>query len=150
MNSLANLMDNRYKVILEESWYVERPEVRSPEKIWFERITCRGAAFISIFSLDPLILHLWTDRVKSARIIWEAIKDAAGVWADFAFDGEAEILFPLEALPQVAEMAGARRRRRLSEAHKAKLAEASMAHRFKPKDDGSNLTERGGDLNDPA
>ena len=146
MNSLAKLSNNRYKIALDESWNHELSEVRSREKIWYERLPCRGGAFISIFSLDPLILHLWTDRVKSARIIWEAIKGTSGAKADFAFDGEAEIFFPLKVLPTVAEMAGAKRRRRLSEAHKAKLAEAGKAHQFKPKDYGSKGEEMGVDL----
>ncbi len=46
-----------------------------------------SGAFISVYSLNPLILKLWTPRPKSARIIWEAVKDIPGVWADFALDG---------------------------------------------------------------
>ena len=46
----------------------------------------------------------------------------------------------------MAELAGAKRRRRLSEEHKAKLAEAGKAHQFKSKIDGSNLTDSGDDL----
>ena len=56
-----------------------------------------------------------------------------GVQADFHFDDEAEIYFPLEVLPQVAELAGAKKRRRLSEDHKAKLAESNKDYQFKPK-----------------
>jgi hypothetical protein len=85
-----------------------------------------------------LILKLWTPRPKSARIIPEAMKVAAGARADFHFDGEAEIYFPLEVLPTVAELAGARKRRRLSAEHKAKLAESNKEYRFKPKFYGSN------------
>jgi len=47
------------------------------------------------------------------------MKVAAGARADFHFDGEAVIYFPLEVLPTVAELAGAKKKRRLSEAHKA-------------------------------
>ncbi len=144
--NLANLTADRYKVALEESWHHERPEVRSPDRIWFEQIACRGGAFISVYSLNPLILKLWTPRPKTAKIIWEAIKGAADVKADFHFDGEAEIYFPLESLPQVAELAGARRRRRLSEEHRAKLAEVGKAHRFMPRIYGSKGEENGADL----
>jgi hypothetical protein len=49
--------------------------------------------------------------------------------------------FPLEAVHTVADMAGAGKRRRLSEAHKAKLAEANQAFRFKPKFDASTAPE---------
>jgi hypothetical protein len=139
--TLANLTANRYKTTLEESWAYERPEVRSLDRIWYEQIPCRGGAFISVHSLDPLIFHLWTPRPKNARIIWKAIKGADGVRADFHFDGEAMIYFPLRSLQEVAELAGARKRRRLSEAHKAKLVEVGKAHQFKQKIYGSNGKE---------
>jgi hypothetical protein len=146
MNSLSRLTDNRYKITLEESWAYERPEIRNPDRIWYELIPCRGGAFISAYSLNPLIFKLWTSRPKNSKAVWEAVKDVPGVWADFHFDGEAEIYFPLEVLPVVAELAGAKRRRRLSDDHKAKLAEVGRAHRFKPKDYGSNGAENGADL----
>jgi len=141
--NLVSLTANRYKVALEESWHHEDPEVRSPDRIWYEQIPCRGGAFISVYSLNPLTLKLWTPRPKNAKLIWMAVKGAAGVRADFHFDGEAEIYFPLESLPQVAELAGARRRRRLSEEEKAKLAEVGKAHQFKPKICGSKGEENG-------
>ena len=43
----------------------------------------------------------------------------------------------------VAHLAGARRKRRLSEEYKAKLAESNKAHRFKPKSYASNGEEKG-------
>jgi hypothetical protein len=46
----------------------------------------------------------------------------------------------------VAELAGAKKRRRLSEDHKAKLAEVGLGYRFKPKNRGSNEKETGADL----
>jgi len=75
------------------------------------------------------------------------MKVAAGARADFHFDGEAVIYFPLEVLPTVAELAGAMKKRRLSEAHKAKLAEAGRDYLFKPKNDGSKGPGNGADLN---
>lgn len=146
MNSLANLTDNRYKITLEESWHHERPEVRSPDRIWYEQISCEGGAFISVYSLNPLIFHLWTPRPKNARIIWKAIKGAEEVKADFHFEGEAEIFFPLELVFKVADLAGAKRKRRLSEAHKAKLVEMGTIYQFKPKIYGSKRQENGDDL----
>jgi hypothetical protein len=41
---------------------------------------------------------------------------------------------------------GARRRRRLSEAHKAKLAEVGKTHQFKRKSYGSKGLQNGADL----
>jgi hypothetical protein len=43
------------------------------------------------------------------------------------------LYFPLEAVHTVAHLAGARKKRRLSEAHKAKLAELGRAYCFKGK-----------------
>jgi len=144
--NLANLTADRYKIALEESWNHEDPEVRSRDRIWYEQIPCWGGAFISVYSLTPLTLKLWIPRPKKARMIWEVIKGAAGVRADFHFDGEAEIYFLLDSLPQVADLAGARRRRRLSEEEKAKLAEVGKDYRFKPKNYGANGEENGADL----
>lgn len=144
--NLANLTADRCKIALEESWHHEAPEVRSPDRIWYEQIPCLSGAFISVYSLTPLTLKLWIPRPKKARMIWEAVKGAASVRADFHFDGEAEIYFPLDSLPQVAELARARRRRGLSEVHRAELAEVGKAHEFKPKIYGSKGKENGADL----
>jgi hypothetical protein len=134
---LANLTENCYKITLEESWHHERPEVRTQDRIWYEMVSCRGGAFIALYSLEPLTFQLWTPRPKNAKAIWEAVRDGEKVHADF-MDGEAVIYFPMEALPTVANLAGAKRRRRLTEEHKAKLREAGKAHRFKNKFYGSN------------
>ena len=141
--NLANLTANRYKMALEEFWHHKDPEIRPPDRIWYEQIPCRGGAFIGIYSLDPLILQLYTPRVKNAKLVWEAIKDIQGARADFHFDGEAVLFFPLEAIHVVAHLAGVRRRRRLSGEHRAKLVESNKAHRFKPKSYASKGEENG-------
>lgn len=146
---LADLTEHRYRIVLEESWQHERPEVRNPDRIWYEIIPCRGfkpgpmqeGPFIGLFSANPLTFQLYTNRVVNAKNIWEQIKDKPGCRADFAIDGEVVLFFPIEAIHIVAELAGARKRRRLSEAHKAKLAEANRAYRFKPKFDASETPE---------
>jgi hypothetical protein len=72
---LADLSERRYRIVLEESWYHERPEVRSADRIWYEQIPCRGEdCFIGVYSLEPLNLQLSTSRPKNARAVWEAIK----------------------------------------------------------------------------
>lgn len=145
---LSTLTGERYRIVLEESWHHERPEVRNPDRIWYEQIPCQDGAFIGFYSLSPLILQLSTARVKNAHKIWGAIKDVAGTKADFHFDSEAVIYFPLEAVHIVAEIAGARKRRRLAEVHKAKLAVVGKAHRFKAKICGSDRQENEVNLND--
>ena len=141
---LSKLANNRYRIALDESWKAEAADQRG-DKVWYEQIPCQGEdCFIGVYSLEPFILQLSTSRPKTARTIWEAIK---GAKADFHFDGEAVIYFPPEVLPQVAELAGAKKRRRLSEEHKAKLAEVGKANQFKGKSYGSNGAENAVVLN---
>ena len=145
--SLSKLANNRYRIALDESWKAEAADQRG-DKVWYEQIPCQGEdCFISVYSLEPFILQLSTSRPKNARTVREAIKGIPGAKADFHFDGEAVIYFPPEVLPQVAELAGAKKRRRLSEAHKAKLAEVGKAHQFKGKSYGSNGAENAVVLN---
>jgi hypothetical protein len=162
MKSLADLTGGRYKIILDESWYVERPGVQVPDRVWYERITCQGGGFISIFcnaelpcplwaagcplrrsdcrEHGDLILKLWTPRPKNARLLWEKIEGNASCYLH-PMDGEAELYFPARLLPLVAKMAGARKKRRLSPEHRAKLVAAGMkagrATRFKTKSTGT-------------
>lgn len=134
--TLSNL-NKRFRIALEESWYHERPEVRNPDRRWYEIIPCQGfknppeqeGPFICLYSEDPALLKLYTDRPRNACAIWEAIKGHPGTKADFGFDGEAELLFPSELLATVAEMAGARKKRQLSKEHRAKLIEAGKVGR---------------------
>jgi len=51
--NLGNLTANRDKIALEESRQRDDPEVRTPDRIWYEQIPCRGGAFIGLYSLDP-------------------------------------------------------------------------------------------------
>lgn len=125
---LAGLSGNRYRIVLEESWHIERPELRNPDRRWFELIPCKGGGFIGLYAENPeTILQLYTSRVKNARIIWEQLKDQPGCRADFHLDGEAVIYFPPEQLHQVAEMAGARIKRRLSPEARLKAAARGRA-----------------------
>ncbi len=145
--SLIALAAGKWRLSLEESWYHERPEVRNPDRRWYEIIPCHGGAFIGLYAETlKVVLQLYTPKVKNARLIWEVIKNKPGVWADFHLDGEVVIFFPAELLDKVAEMAKAKRRRRLSEEHKAKPAEGVKAHRFKSKNHGSNDEENGANL----
>ena len=133
----ASFTNGRYRVMLEESWYHERSEVRSPDRRWYEQIPCKGGAFIGLYSETPeTVLHLYTHRVKNARVIWQVIQGKPGVRADFDLDGEAVLYFPPDLVRTVAEMAGARKRRRLSPEARASLAEMGKACRLKGKKHG--------------
>lgn len=127
--SLSGLT-RRYRVILEESFAHERPENRGPEhRHFYEIIPCQGfkkppeqkGPFISFFSEDPPTLMLYTNRVINAKSIWSEIKETPGTRADFHMDGEAVLHFPPELLEIVAEMAGAKKRRILTEEQKELL-----------------------------
>ena len=123
------------RIALEESWYHERPEVRNPDRRWYEIIPCKGfkpapmqeGPFICLFQEAPPLLKLYSNRPQNAKNIWEELKKHEGCRADFHLDGEAELFFPLGLLPLVAEMADARKRRQLSEAQKeARLHSSEM------------------------
>jgi hypothetical protein len=125
--SLADLIGGSYRIALEESWYHERPEMRIPNRRWYEQIPCRGGGFISLYSETPtVILQLYSPRVKKARLIFEQIKQIPGCVADFHMDGEAVIYFPAEIVHKVAGLAFARKRRHLSQEHKEKLTRAGV------------------------
>lgn len=123
-------LTKRYKVILEESWYHEKPEVRKPDRRWYEIIPCRGfkprpeqeGPFICLYDEVPPTLKLYTTRRKQAMAIWKQIKKHRGTQADFHMDEEAVLYFPPELLEMVAETSGALRKRRLTESHKEAMA----------------------------
>ncbi|MFZ5447883.1 MAG: hypothetical protein ACOZFS_04510 [Thermodesulfobacteriota bacterium] len=127
-NELTAFVGDRYRIELDECWKHEKPEVRNPDRIWYELISCKGGACICLYSLNPPALKLSTSRPKNAREIYEAVRHMPGVKADFHYNGEAEIFFPPTAFHTVAPLAGARKKKRLSPEHKARLAEQGRAN----------------------
>lgn len=120
-HELAALVGGHYRIVLSESWEHERPEVRTPDRIWYEQIPCQGGAFIGLYSLDPPLLQLSTPRPRNAQEIFRAIKNTPGVKADFCYESEATINFPPEVIHMVAPLAGAKKKRRLSPEQKEKV-----------------------------
>lgn len=117
---LSELSKEHYRIALDEAWAYERSEVRNPDRRWYEQIPCRGGGFIYLYSEDPPTLGLYTTQVKSARAIVKKIPGLGAEW----LDEEAVIYFSPDALDQVAEMAGARKKRqgrKLTTAKKTKL-----------------------------
>ena len=143
--SLDEMTGRQYRIVLEESWYHERPEVRQPDRRWYERILCRGGAWIALYWEEGgVILQLYTPRVKNAREIYRRLEREPLFQTDFLknaihkeklelLEGEAVLYFPLELVHIVAEKAGARRRRRLSPEARAKLALLGQATQFPPR-----------------
>ncbi len=126
---ILSKLTNRFRIAMDEAWKYERPEVRNPDRRWYEQIPCRKGGFIYLYSEDPPTLALYTTQVKSARAIMSKIPGLQAEW----MDGEAVIYFPPDALDQVAEMAGARKKRqgrKLSVEAKSKLLKAGMSYRF--------------------
>jgi len=132
-------LTKRFRVLLEESFSHERPEVRNPDRRWFEIIPCQGfkkgpgqeGSFIGLFSEDQPTLQLYSDRPITAKKIWQAIKKYPGCRADFHMDGEVVLYFPAETalLELVAGMAGGRKKRVLTEEQRARLIEAGKVGR---------------------
>ena len=134
---LTKIIGTRYRFDLDEAWYHELPEEREPNRHWHERIPCQKESFIIVQSVKPLVFKLYSTRLQNAKKIHQAIKGKPGfIKADFDFDGEAEIYFTKEALPTVAELAGAKKKRQLTPEQKAALAKGGSAHRFKGQKDG--------------
>jgi hypothetical protein len=122
-------LNNQYRIEMDESWYHERPEVRDPDRQWYERIPVRNGGHLYLYNEDPPILGLYTTQIKSARTITRKFPGLKVEW----MEGEAVIYFPPELLDQIAEMAGAKKKRigrKLSPEERAKLVTAGKAHQF--------------------
>jgi len=134
---LAKIIGTRYRFDLDEAWFHELAEEREPNRLWYERIPCAKESFIGVYSVDPLVFKLHSTRPKNAKKIHEALKNTPRfIRADFALDCEAEIYFTKKALPTVAEIAGARKKRQLTPEQKAELAKRSLTTRFKSQKHG--------------
>ena len=137
---LAKLTSRKYKVFKEESWYHERPEVRTADWMWYERLHCpNDLSFIGLYSLNPITYQFSTNRPMTAKKIWAVIKDKPEVRSEFHFDGEAILHFPPELVVLVADLAGARKKRWLSPEAKAKLVERTKAYQFQAKNHAVEL-----------
>ena len=132
-------LTRRYRVLLEESFSSERPEVRNQDQHWYEIIPCQGfkpgpqqeGPFIGLYSENPPTLQLYSDRPINAKSIWKEIRKHPGCGADFDMDGEVVLHFPAERklLAIVARMAGGRKKRILTEEQRAMLIEVGKAGR---------------------
>jgi hypothetical protein len=118
---LKALAGNRYRITLDESAAGE-PLADRP---WSYRIPCKYG-FISVHG--PGTLAAWTgSRLKIA-----SLAEAPGARVHQRGDREIRVLFTPDRLDEIARLLGARRRRpRLSEEHRAKLAAGSEPFRFR-------------------
>jgi hypothetical protein len=132
MDGLVKLTGNKYKIVLDESWQYASLNQTTEDRLWYELIPCRGKAMIYLTSLNPMLFALYTPSIKSARSIVKQVPTHKAEW----LDGEAVLTFSPEVLDQIAELAGARKKRRLSTEAKTKLIASGVAHQFPGKFDG--------------
>mgnify|MGYP000216545336 CR=1 FL=1 len=131
----------KYQFQLDESFRYALKENRELHRRWFEYIPCRNGK-IYIYSETRKLFALYTTSILNANRI---IQEVERCHID-RIDGEAVILFPIEALDQVAKLAKAKRRRRLSLEAKAKLIEKGKAYRFSSRGDGAKVRKMDPDL----
>ena len=101
-------LTNRYRIAMDEAWAHERPEVRNPDRRWYEQIPCRAEGFIYLYSEDPPTLGLYSTQVKRARAI---VKQIPGLKAEW-MDGEAVIYFSRKSWTRSLRWPGPKRRSR--------------------------------------
>jgi hypothetical protein len=124
---LSALAQGRWKVGLEESWAVEKPEIRKPDRKWYEEIICKKGGIIYLFSdLPPTLALFLNNRPHIAKQI---LREVPGTRLDLEMDKEVVIHFPPEALHQVCELAGGRKKRVLTEEQRVALIERGKSGR---------------------
>ena len=123
---LKELFGDRYKLGIDESYYAERAEFRRDEEVWLTHIVCQHG-HIGVWVDDLLVACTNSAGAVATRLkalpFAEAVQDGT--------DG-ANVTFPVEHFDAVAEVMKPRKRRRLSEEHKAKLAASNTKYRFQP------------------
>jgi len=124
---LSDLAQGRWKVSLEESWAAEKPEIRKPDRRWYQQIECRKGGFIFFFSDSPPTLALFLNN--RPHIAKQILQEVPGTRLDLEADKEVVIHFPPEALHQICELAGGRRKRVLTEEQRAALIERGKSGR---------------------
>ena len=99
-------LTKRFRIVIEESFKHERPEVRNPDSRWYDIFPCQGfkpgppqaGPFIGLYSEDPTTVQLYIPRVQNSKSIWKQIKGNPNCQADFHFDSEAVLFFPQSSL----------------------------------------------------
>jgi len=134
---LSALAQGRWRVSLEESWKAEKPEIRKPDRRWYEEICCRKDGFIYLYADSPPTLALFLNN--RPHIAKQILQEIPGTRLDLEMDKEVVIHFRPEALHRVCELAGGRKRRVLSLEQKTRLVEAGKATRFNPDLHGSQV-----------
>ncbi len=127
--SLKKKFGKHWRIQREETWTFEKSENKSGFEGWFEQVPTTCGGFIGLFQDKPtVILQFYSAKQRlTCRKLAEQFKDNLDVNLDDKFDGyETVLYFPPALFEQVAEAAGARRKRHgrpLSDAQRAAFAE---------------------------
>jgi hypothetical protein len=129
MIDLKKQYGRKFRITLDESF--EIGDRSNEEKLWNLRIPGKYG-HIGVWGENTLSAHSGSSRVVKKLI------EIPGVTIKQRGDNEVTIVFPPDLIEPVADVLKAKRRRQLSDEHRAKLIEASASHRFKGADNGSN------------
>ena len=130
--SLETLGEGKYQIEWDEAWDHEKLKFKKGNWHWYEMIPCRSGGFIFLYDDKEKLLVISIGKTIGNKIL----KKVEGAKRKSVDSKGMDIIFPAEALHQVAEIASARRRRRLKPENKANLIEAGKAYRFKGKNHG--------------
>ncbi len=122
MIDLKAFAGQKYRVTLDESADLDGSR---EERLWCYRIPCKYG-FIGVHGPPKLMAFCKATRLFTALLA------LPGVESRQRGDKELNVTFPVESLDVVADCLHARRRRRVSDAEKARLVAMSAEHRFKP------------------
>ena len=120
MINLKDLADDRYRTVLDESY---QDDTARQSKLWYFRIPCQHG-FISVHGSETLAA--WTG---SPRMV-EKLIAIPEVEVHQRGDSEVRVLFGPDRLDDVASVLKARRKRKISEAERQRLATVGKAHLF--------------------
>lgn len=136
--NLKKIYGEKYKINLDESAHCPGESTKDP---WYFQIPSKYGHFYP-YSDEMLGFYCESGRVRG-RLHRQHPEIEVRNWSD---DGEAIFLFRPEQFNLVVKYAQPKRRKRLSEEHKAKLANSNRGFRFKAKNHAceSSLTENCG------
>jgi hypothetical protein len=135
---LRAMFGEQYQIAEDPSLAAERPDRRRTERAWLTRIPCAAGGFIAPAGGRQLLAFGTTRRRRLRERPCVRIAQDGG--------DELIVTFDVADFETVASVLGAKRRRRLSDEHRAKLRAAGSNSRFR----GPETTIGGQDEQCPA
>jgi predicted glycoside hydrolase/deacetylase ChbG (UPF0249 family) len=131
MLNLRNLVDNKYRLRLDESVNIDRAR---ENRIYYYQIPCKYG-FIGVHSVSKEILSAYTNR----RLIINRLININGVSLKQRGDKEARVLFKPALLDEVCLLLKARKRMKLSPEERAKRIERMKEIRLRRNENKKSL-----------